>query len=308
MLISIIIPTYNNANMVLRSLETWTKQTLSQEDYEVIIVDNNSTDNSASLLKSFVKDKPNFHYILETNLGATNARHRGVKHAQSDILLFCDDDGLYNSECLEQILKVYNDNPKVDAVTGKIEVLWDKTPPNWITPYLFMLGALDYGNKIAYDTDFFLNGGLFSIRKQVFEDLEGFNPDLLGGYLIGDGDTGLVIKLHKNSSLIGYTPFAVMQHLQFVDKQGNQKDMGRRFYNVGISNSYGFLRECQFRFSFKVLKYIFYTLIFLLKKYIEYKLTHKRKPYFSMMQKRGEWSFWTNLCKKEIRNVVFNKS
>ncbi len=306
MLISIIIPTYNNENVILRSLETWTKQTLSKEDYEVIIVDNNSTDNSANLIKKFVENKSNFQYVLETNPGATNARHAGATQAKSDILLFCDDDGLFNPECLEEILKVYKNNPKVDAVTGKIEVLWDKEPSDWITPYLFMLGALDYGDKIAYSTEFFLNGGIFSIRKQVFEDLGGFNPDLLGSYLIGDGDTGLVIKLHKNHSIIGYTPFAVMQHIQFVDKQGNQKDMGRRFYNVGVSNAYGFFREHQFHFSFKVTKYILHTLGFLIKKYVEFVLTKKRKPYFSMMQKKGELKFFLNLCRKDIRKVVLN--
>ncbi len=306
MLISIIIPTYNNEDVVLRSLETWTKQTLSKRDYEVIIVDNNSTDNSADLIKKFVENKSNFQYVLETNPGATNARHAGAKQAKSDILLFCDDDGLFNPECLEEILKVYKNNPKADAVTGKIEVLWDKEPPDWITPYLFMLGALDYGYEIAYSTEFFLNGGIFSIRKQVFEDLGGFNPDLLGGYLIGDGDTGLVIKLHKNCSIIGYTPFAVMQHIQFVGKQGNQKDMGRRFYNVGVSNAYGFFREHQFHFSFKVIKYMLNSLIFLIKKYVEYVLTNKRKLYFSMMQKKGELKFFLNLCRKDIRKVILN--
>ncbi|MFZ4724787.1 MAG: glycosyltransferase family 2 protein, partial [Paludibacter sp.] len=85
---SIIIPTYNRSDVILRSLETWTKQTIAVSDFEVIVVDNNSTDNSASLIKSFIVDYPNFHYLLETKAGSTNARHAGAKIAKGEILIF----------------------------------------------------------------------------------------------------------------------------------------------------------------------------------------------------------------------------
>ena len=153
------------------------------------------------------------------------------------------------------------------AVAGKIEIEWDAQAPDWIEPYLFMLGRLNYGNDVIYRKDIYLNGGIFSIRKSVFDELGGFNPDLVGDYLVGDGDTGLVIKLHKAGKLIGWTPFATMQHLQFVAKQGTEKDMGRRFLNTGISNAYGIFLENQFRFNTKVIRYILIALLFYLKKH-----------------------------------------
>ena len=289
--ISVIIPTYNRSDVILRSLETWHNQSVSKSDFEVIVMDNNSTDGADVLIKDFIKDKPNFKYVLEKEKGSTNARHAGAKMAKADILMFCDDDGLFNSNCVKEILKVYEINPEVCAVTGKISIQWDKTPPTWIMPYLFMLGQLDYGNDVKFSSDFYLNGGIFSIKKGIFHELGGFNPDLIGNYLVGDGDTGLVIKLHKNKMLIGYTPFATMQHLQFVEKQGTEKDMGRRFYNVGISESYGFFRENNFKFTFSVVKYILSSFIFGTKKHIEYIVTKKRKSYFSWMQRRGELCF-----------------
>lgn len=304
MRISIVIPTYNRSDVIIRSLQTWAHQTLTPTYFEVIIVDNNSSDGADILIKEFIADKPNFRYVLETQKGSTNARHTGAKLCKADIIMFCDDDGLFNPECVEEILKVFDNNPLTSAVTGKISIKWDKTPPEWIEPYEFMLGKLDYGNEIKFNKNFYLNGGIFAIKKQIFNDLGGFNPDLVGKYLVGDGDTGLVIKLHKNKMLIGYTPFATMQHLQFVEKQGTEKDMGRRFYNVGISESYGIFRENNFRFTNSVLKHIFNSFIFGTKKHIEKILTKKRKVYFSLMKYRGELNFFINLFRKEIRKTI----
>lgn len=303
---TIIIPTYNRADVILRSLETWARQTIPATDFEVIVVDNNSTDNSAQLIWKYIKEFSNFTYYKEIKAGSTSARHAGAKLAKGDILIFCDDDGLFNEGCIEAVLDVYKFNPEVAAVAGKIEIKWDAEAPDWIAPYEFMLGKLDYGAEIKYGKDLYLNGGIFSIRKSVFEELGGFNPDLIGNYLVGDGDTGLVIKLHEAGKLIGWTPFAVMKHLQFVNRQGTVADMGRRFYNTGISNSYGLFRKNGFKWNGEVSFSIINSFFFYAKKLIEHKLTHRgdKKVFFSLMQKKGELAFYGNLRKKEIRSDV----
>jgi len=303
---SIIIPTYNRSDVIIRSLETWTTQTLCSDDFEVIVVDNNSTDNSSVLIRDFIRNRSNFQYLKELKPGSTNARHAGAKLAQSEVLIFADDDGLFNGSCIEEIVNVYQQNIEVVAVAGKIDIAWDKTPPEWIAPYEFMLGKLNYGNEVLVGTDLYLNGGLFSIKKSVFEELGGFNPDLVGDYLVGDGDTGLVIKLQHQKRLIGWTPYATMQHLQFVDRQGTVKDMGRRFYNVGISSSYGLFRNNDFKWNVQTLKYISNSVLHLLKKQLEFLIfaKDKRKTYFSMMQRKGELAFFWNLRKVEIRNEI----
>ena len=302
---SIIIPTYNRADIIIRSLETWSKQTLSHDDYEVIVVDNNSTDDTAELVNDFVKQYKNFNYIKELEPGSTNARHAGARMAQSGFMIFADDDGLFNSTCIEEILKVYKLNEEIDAVAGKIEILWDKTPPEWIEPYEFMLGKLNYGNEVKIAADLYLNGGLFSIKKSVFDKLEGFNPDLMGDHLVGDGDTGLVIKLHNEKKLIGWTPFAYMQHMQFVDKQGTEKDMARRFYNIGISASYAVFRANNFRFTLSILKFFIKSLLLYFKKILENNIDRQKqqKTLFSLMQRKGEITFFIQLRHQKIRQI-----
>jgi glucosyl-dolichyl phosphate glucuronosyltransferase len=300
---SIIIPTYNRADVIIRSLETWTKQTISVEEYEVIVVDNNSTDSTAKLVNDFVAQFPNLKYVKELKSGSTAARHAGAKIAVSDILIFADDDGLFNSECITEILKVYQSNSEIAAVAGKIDLLWDKTPPEWIEPYEFMLGKLNYGNEVVVGNDLYINGGLFSIKKSVFDELKGFNPDLVGNYLVGDGDTGLVNKLHSEMKLIGWTPFATMQHLLFVDHQGTPTDMGRRFYNIGISTSYALYKANNYRFKITVLKFISKSCLLWINKVLKNILDGKmkQKAYFSIMQRKGELVFFTQLRHTKIR-------
>lgn len=294
MKISVIIPTFNGAGLLEKSLETWTRQSISESDFEVIVVDNNSTDRTPEIIQSFVNQHAGFRYLLEIKPGASHARHAGAIDTKAEILLFADDDGLYNTACLEEILNVYETFPDVAAVAGKIELLWDSTPPEWIGPYEFMLGKLDYGDKIITGCDLYLNGGLFSIRKSVFSELKGFNPDLVGDYLTGDGDTGLVRKLHNNRYLIGWTPFACMQHLLEAERHGTVKDLGRRFYNTGISETYALFRTNDFRLNGQVLGNLIRSKIFYLKKALEYLVSGKKnyKARFSLMQRKGEISFY----------------
>jgi hypothetical protein len=175
----------------------------------------------------------------------------------------------------------------------------------WIYPYQFMLGKLDYGNEVLMSENIFLNGALFSIKKDVFFQLNGFNPDLIAGHLIGDGDTGLVNKLHENNCLIGYTPFAIMRHLQFVNKHGTLTDLGRRFYNVGISNSYSLYRKNGYKINIEILKFIVFKLLLLINKQVEVNFHRDDfKKYFSLMQRKGELTFFINLFNKEIRNEL----
>lgn len=307
-LASVIVPTYNRSDVIQKSLDSWTKQSIPESYFEVIVVDNNSKDYSADIIKSFVSGFANIIYLFEGEKGSTHARHAGAKIARGEILIFCDDDGLFNTNCIESILDVYKMKPEVAAVAGKIEIQWDDVAPDWIEPYLFMLGKLDYGNEICYGHDLYLNGGLFSIKKDVFNELGGFNPDLVGDYLVGDGDTGLVKKLWKAGMLIGWTPFAVMKHLQFVNKQGTEKDMGRRFYNTGISNSYGFFRDNDFKFNLRVIIYYVKSMLIFLKKWFEMLFSNrdKRRSFFSMMQKKGEIVFFLNLRYSRVRNEIFN--
>lgn len=305
-MISVIVPTYNNASILSKSLLSWTRQSICLSDYEVIIVDNNSNDNTQYVIQDFGAQFNNIHYLKETRPGATNARHAGVRSANGEILVFADDDGLYNSECLSAIADAFEQLKDAEAIACKIDILWDKPAPEWIKPYAFMQGQLDYGPKLMASRNLYFNSGLFAIKKKTFEELHGFNPDLIGGKLIGDGDTGLVIKMWDAHKLIGWTPFARMQHMQQVDKHGSERGIALHFYNTGVGEAYAIFRKNDFRLTWQVMKYYLLSVALFTKKWMQYYILNKkdRKVYFSLQQRRGQLEFFKNLCNKELRKEI----
>lgn len=307
-MISVIIPTYNGADVLRKSLETWARQTMSVDEYEVIVVDNNSTEDIRSVVDEITLPTTPLpiKYVLETQKGATAARHRGVREGKGEYLVFADNDGLYNPECLEEILKVYQGNLECVAVACKIDIQWDGVEPDWIAPYKYLLGQLDYGKQVIYRQGLYLNGGLMSVRRDVFERLHGFNPDLVGPYLIGDGDTGLVRKLHKEGLLIGWASKAHMWHMQQVNKHGSVRGVALHCYNNGVADSYAKYRDANFQMNGKMIAYVVSQVLALSKKWLQSRILHRdsKNLYFAYRQRVGAVRFFGLLLNKELREQI----
>ena len=301
-MISVVIPTYNGLFTLSKSLPTWFEQTLPKDEYEIIVVDNRSTDETRQYIESLLPEQKNLIYLYEPKPGATNARHAGAHKAKGEYLVFADNDGLFNPECLTEILKVYYANKECAAVTCKIEIQWDEEEPEWIGPYKQLLGQLDYGDKVNYTTSYYLNGGLMSVRKDVFERLGGFNPDLVGKYLVGDGDLGFVNKLHAEKAIIGWTPYAIMKHMQLVAKHGSKRGIALHCYNNGIADSYAMYRKQQFRMNGTMWKLLIVQMMIVVKQWMQHVLQpNNLKRYFTLQQHKGNVRFFGLLLHPSLR-------
>ena len=304
-MISVIIPTYDGLDMLRKSLPTWFAQTLPTEEFEIIVVDNRSTDDTRQYVESLLPEHSHLIYLYEHKPGATNARHAGAHKAKGEYLVFADNDGLFNPECLAEILKVYYANKECAAVACRIEIQWDGEEPEWIAPYKYLLGQLDYGDEVSYSLKYYLNGGLMSVRKDVFERLGGFNPDLIGPYLIGDGDLGFVNKLHKENALIGWTPKAHMWHMQLVSKHGSKQGIALHYYNNGIADSYAICRKQQFKMNGTMWKLLLVQMMIVVKQWFAHVHNPQNlKLYFSLQQHRGNVKFFGLLMKPELRKEI----
>ncbi len=306
-MISVIIPTYNGLDMLRKSLPTWFEQTLPKEEYEIIVVDNRSADDTRQYVESLLSEHKNLVYLYEPKSGATNARHAGARNAKGDYLVFADNDGLFNPECLASIIEVYQANKDCTAVACRIDIVWDGEEPEWIDPYKYLLGQLNYGDEICYDNHnrFYLNGGLMSVRKDVFERLGGFNPDLIGPYLIGDGDLGFVNKLHAEHALIGWAPNARMQHMQLVAKHGSNRGIALHCYNNGIADSYAKYRIHGLQMNSTMWKFLIVQMMIVVKQYVQCMLhPHDLKRYFALQQHQGNVRFFGLLLKPKLRREI----
>jgi len=237
---SVIITTYNRADIIPVCIDSLLKQNFSKQDFEIIIADNNSTDNTKEVIQKIIRKNPDtkIKYIFIPKNGQVYARQAGILAAENEILTFTDDDGILSENWLAEIEKVFLMNRDAVGVAGKIIIKWDEQPPEWIYDYEVQLGKLDYGEKVKFEVGLYMNAGNLSIKKDVLIKVGGFNPEMVGDWLVGDGETGLWNKLRKGNYLIGWAPDALMEHCQTVKKNATIDDIKRRFMNNGICTPY----------------------------------------------------------------------
>ncbi|HFD31219.1 MAG TPA: glycosyltransferase family 2 protein [Gammaproteobacteria bacterium] len=218
MKLSIILCTYNNADSLRLTLKELSRCELSNiEEVELIVVDNNSPDNTSDIfkqVKSLYKYKIN--YIFEPKQGLSNARNSGLERAAGEYILFTDDDAKIPANWLQIYLdKIQQYNP--DCLYSKISVVWEKPIPLWFIPeYRPFFVCLDYGNNdlMIEDVHHEFFGKNFCIRKDVLDGFGGFNPKLgrCGDRLIAGEETLIYWKLIKSRKKTIYFPDAEVGH------------------------------------------------------------------------------------------------
>ena len=252
--LSVIIPTRNRANMLKRALVSIAKQNLSQQCFETIVVDNGSTDDTRVVVDSFVEKMPNLRYFYEPAPGLHVGRHKGLKEAKADILVYADDDIEAFPTWLEGIAKAFEDKD-VMLVSGKNLPKFETEPPDWIirmwsqahneNRVLGALSILDFGDSIKEITPYYVFGCNFSIRKSILLEAKGFHPDAMPQELIrfrGDGESHVSRYILEQGYKALYHPKASVYHVIPKSRMTEDYFCGRA-YNEGISNSYTQIRN-----------------------------------------------------------------
>jgi glycosyltransferase involved in cell wall biosynthesis len=271
MKISVIIPTYNRSHILPMALMSLLTQNYNFNDFEIIVIDNNSTDDTKQVIEQFIQENPQISvcHIFESRPGSGYARNTGAMNAKFDILTFSDDDVIFSPQCLGEISHIFEINKQICAVAGKIIIQWDERPPEWILPYEPLLGKQDYGDVIRFDKRLYLNSGNLSIRRDLFIKLGGFDIEQIGEWLVGDGDMGLSNKIHQEDCLIGWAPAAIVEHYQIVKKNATIKDMKRRYQNNGIATPYR-IYAIQKKGMFGLLRNLFFVHVMICFEAIKY--------------------------------------
>ncbi|RZJ88339.1 MAG: glycosyltransferase family 2 protein, partial [Chryseobacterium sp.] len=142
--ISVLLPTYNPDSAILnRALAALENQLLTADQWELIIIDNNS---SAPISVSLAWH-PNAKIIKEPRQGLSFARLRGFMEASGDLFVMVDDDNLLEPDYLEIILSKFRFNNRLGATGGKSTPLFEKTPPLWLREFYGNLALRDLGSK-----------------------------------------------------------------------------------------------------------------------------------------------------------------
>jgi glucosyl-dolichyl phosphate glucuronosyltransferase len=253
--VSIIIPTLNRSAVLSQTLQSIILLNTPKEKFEILIIDNGSTDNTKYISTEFIKNYPDYAitYFYEPVPGLLAARHKGYFESAGEILVFIDDDIKPHPDWLSSILEAFNDKNTM-LVGGKNLPQYSIPAPEWINSlwveneygrYCGQLSLLDFGDMQKEIDPLFIWGLNFSIRKEALRLLGGFNPDTMPKLLQrfqGDGETGLSIKAKMAGMKAIYHPGALVHHM-IPPERLNLEFFIKRQYFQGVCTSFSLLRK-----------------------------------------------------------------
>ena len=172
--VSLVLCTFNRSRQLRSALGHLLAQSPTAPPFELVVVDNNSTDDTRSIVEACrVSSNGRLCYLFEPKQGLSYTRNTGIAAAQGDIVAFTDDDVRVSSGWVEAIVRASEANPKIVCLGGRMLPLWPEPPPAWLTP-LHWVGPLalqDYGDQpfiVDARRPLSLAGANLAIRKEVF--------------------------------------------------------------------------------------------------------------------------------------------
>lgn len=243
-LISAIICTHNRAAYLGDAIDSLLAQTARGrplEQYEILVIDNASTDATRQIVESR-QSYPHLRYLYEPVLGLSVARNRGAIAAQAPVLAYLDDDAVASAGWLEALIEAFQDE-QVAIAGGKVTLLWppQTQPPRWLSPALYeTLGAYDLGEQPQLITQPGLTprGLNYAVRRDFWQQIDGFDPSLgrVGQNLLSNEELHMTQQALKRSLKVLYLPAAVVAH-QVAPERLSRRWFLRRSWWQGISEA-----------------------------------------------------------------------
>jgi len=215
-IISVIIATRNRASYLRKALDSLVHQTLNPEKYEIIVVDNDSQDDTKQVIVEF-DSCINLHYIFEPIVGLSRARNSGWKNALGKYIAFIDDDATADPDWLERYIQIFNEfGESVGLIGGRVELIWEAPRPDWLPPELLgFLSFYRYGEKtVILNKEQWLSACNIALPRKVIHDIGGFREDLgrKGNKLRAGGEEFLRYQIDKRGLHTIYHPDISVQH------------------------------------------------------------------------------------------------
>ena len=263
MKLSIVICSYNRAQYIGDALDSLYNQTSSLSEFEVLLVDNNSTDGTPGIYKTWREHNPdgNFQYLSEHRQGASFARNTGAIHAKTEWLCFMDDDAVAFPDFVANIIKHTEEKPTIVGFGGKIIPKYIPEKPVWMSYYVSSLvGNFDYSPvPCAFKKGKYPLESNMVIKKSVFDQIGGFNttlPGVVGTLRIGGEGKELFYKVIGLGEEIYYDPNIIVYHVVETSKL-TKEYLYRVASGIGRGERVRTLSISYFSYALKLIEYIF---------------------------------------------------
>lgn len=231
--LSIVVCTYNRSKLLKNCLEELVTQV--RDDLELIVVDNNSSDDTAEVVKTF---GTSIQYILEKNVGLSHARNTGYKKAQGQFIAYIDDDAIISKGYVDLLISLIQ-TTKADVYGGPIHPWYDVgcTKPKWWDD---TFEIRSWGDNVKFLSTFEkkrgFSGSNIIINRELLISQKGFRTDLgMSGNKVALGeDSEFCYRI--SDMIFFYDPNLLVYHYA-NEKNFNLKYIFYRRFKTGISTS-----------------------------------------------------------------------
>lgn len=221
---SVVIPTYNGETRLPKVLEKLQNQTVAEHiKWEIIVVDNNSTDGTAKLIQEYQVNWNEYvplRYCFEAEQGFPFARQRAIKEAKGELIGFIDDDNLPVNNWVQAAYSFAQEYPQAGAYSSRIYGAFETTPSEELKQITFYLAVIDRGSEpLMYEPSKkgLPPGAGLVVRRDVWNRCVPSRLFLVGragsSFMAAGEDAEALLHIHKSGWQIWYNPAMEIQHV-----------------------------------------------------------------------------------------------
>lgn len=238
---SIVLCTHNRAGHLRSALRSIFDQGETRHGYELILVDNRSTDETAALGEELAA-MGLLRYVSEPELGLCHARNTGWRQARGTYVAYFDDDALAEPGWIDAVADAFESCPRAGVVGGRVEPIWEAERPSWLSDGIALsLTIVDWADSPKDIPDVrieWLVGANMAVPRHVLAEVGGFDPrlDRIGANMLSGGDVFLQRTIIDRGYGCYYYPAMAIRHLAARGRL-NKAWFEKRYYWQGISDA-----------------------------------------------------------------------
>lgn len=249
--VSVIVPTRNRAEQLAALLPLLLVQDYPRDAFEILIVDNGSTDHTAQIVEQFANTSPiPIRRIFEERPGVTIARNRGAAEAHFPFIAYVDDDCSFGADWLRHLMTGFDLGSTVAAAGGLVLLHWDQGRPAWLgpelEPYLGTTRFLGDQPRVLGESENILEFNI-ALKHEVWREAGGFfgMQPFCGSHAASGEGPHLFREMRRRGYQIAFVPQALMYH--HVGNRANLRWMFWRLYWQGVADAMRMELDNEFR-------------------------------------------------------------
>lgn len=243
--LSVLVCTFNRRKDLAGMLESALAQRTDDFSFEILVVDNNSTDGTGQLVQDLIQaGHPNLRYAFEPRQGKGFALNTGLDQIRGTIFAIGDDDLVFPPDYLAALMRAFRANPHAACVGGKVLPLWPGPVPSWLTKtHWAAIAMADYGEEAIVTSSarpLCLLAGAF--RADAVRAVGGYHRELAvsARRIGGTEDVDLLRRLYDRGEVGLYWPEAVVYHKV---ESGRVRKRYHRRWHTQHGASYAIMRD-----------------------------------------------------------------